>query len=153
MKKINPILKLALLACIMAINVNDVFAVKVIKHRDHHWIFGGYDKVKEVAEVTSEGMVVELFCTGNGDMKCKSDIASQSILTHENGHDLTTPEYELIEDLHEFADTQGGNGESQGTKTEVITISYPDGTLVSYTYQLIWYVDSDGKFVSEVTFI
>lgn len=141
---------LIVLASIL-ISLNNVFATKIIKHRDHWGILGGYNRVAEVTDETSEGPVIELWCTGWGDMKCKSDIAGRVII-HENGRELTTVEYDLIESLHQIADYNGSNGNNNGSTSETITIGYPDGTTITYTYFLIWYINANGEYVSEVTF-
>ena len=137
---------------VMVLTVNCVYATKVIKHRDHWGIWGGYEQVTEVTDETADGKVIDVWCRGNGEMKCKSDIAANGILVHDNGLELTNMELDFIEYLHQFADSKGSNGSPQGHKEEYITIGYPDGTTISHLFILVWYIDSNGKFISSVTF-
>lgn len=131
---------------------NCIYATEVKKYRDHWGIWGGYEHVTEVEDETADGKVIEVWCRGTGDMKCKSDMAANGILVHDNGLELTTMELDFIENLHQFADSNGSNGISQGHKEEYITIGYPDGTVISHLFTLDWYIDSNGKFISSVTF-
>jgi hypothetical protein len=121
-------------------------ATKVVKHRDHWGIFGGYNLVRECSSETEEGKRIDLYCEGNGDMKCRADM---EIFLHDNGYETTAPENALIESLHEFASEEAVDDPS-GSKTEYITISYPDGVVITYQFDLTWYVNADNILVSTV---
>lgn len=144
------ITKLAMAFTLLLFISNFAFAVKVKKHRsDHSGIFDGYAKVREHKEETSAGVTIHVYCEGSGGMRCKSDIAAAVPLQHDNGYDLTNPELELCEELHNYAG-EVADVQQSGSKTEYITISYSDDVQVTYEFSLVWYTTESGELISEV---
>jgi|688.fasta_scaffold107175_5 hypothetical protein len=139
--KINAVKQIVLFTVVVLVSFNINAKTKIIKNKDHVGLFVKFDKVTEIREevVNQSGgtdVVINVNCTGNGDMRCQTDLAIP--IFHDNGYELTAAEYNLIDELDSYASAQVLNGNSNGNYTNHITISYPNGTVITYYYKVSW---------------
>jgi len=131
MKKIILNFTLILLA-------TNLFAVKVVKERDHWGIFGGFAVVQESSRGHFDASgnwvidVVYLKCFGDGSDKCSYDgLASGGDILGSSGEGIINDIFKSAEQLVESGNSSGGFSETHAFLQE-------DGSYRYYRYHAIW---------------
>jgi hypothetical protein len=137
-KKIN--IKKILLLIVLAVSIQNLFAYKLVKNRDHWGIWGGYSKIEDIIDghTTNAGQFiidkVTLNCTGNGNDKCQYD----GHMVQTDDGIFETAGIQIINNLFKRAEEIVEGGTPNGSFNENYAILQSNGTYKIFNYSVTW---------------
>ena len=134
--------------------VQNVFAYKIKKNKEHWALFGGYALLTYSisAHEGPDGMpvidLVTINCKGWGNDACQYEGRK---LTQEGGNEVNIADENLVNQMFARAETRQEAGEADGTIAETYAILQNDGTYKYYRYIATWAASDPLNIILDVT--
>jgi hypothetical protein len=148
--KMKKMKLLFILICL--ISVQNLFAYKVVKNRDHWGIFGGFDKIEDAIEghTGNDGKFyidkVTLTCTGNGNDKCEYN--GQMVSTDDGVFEEAG--LHILNNIFKSAEEQIEGGVHTGSISITYAILQGNGTYKYFHYIATWNQSTPNKIEVDI---